>query len=57
MEIGAPCFSGDWLLGALVPSRVLHGLDRPTSLGLYYNLLGTLIRRQLMLASPQSSTV
>jgi predicted kinase len=49
MEIGAPCFSGDWLLGALVPSRVLHGLDRPTSLGLYYNLLGTLIRRQLML--------
>lgn len=48
-ETGLPAFAGDWLLGALTPHGVLRGLDRPTFLAMYYDLLGTLIRRQLML--------
>jgi predicted kinase len=49
VEIAAPAFSGDWLLGALKPHGLLTGLDRPTLLAAYYDLLGTLARRQLML--------
>ncbi|WP_433167673.1 AAA family ATPase [Kribbella sp. CA-247076] len=45
---GVPVFAGDWLLGALKPHGVLDGLSRPAFLALYYDLLGTLIRRQLM---------
>lgn len=48
-ETGVPAFAGDWLLGALRPHGVLGGLDRPTFLAMYYDLLGTLIERQLML--------
>ncbi|MFI5710425.1 AAA family ATPase [Kribbella sp. NPDC051620] len=54
-ETGAPCFAGDWLMGALKPHGVLQGLDRATFLGLYYDLLGTLVTRQLMLG--QSAVV
>ena len=49
MEVGAPAFSGDWLLGALKPHGLLNGLDRPTLLAAYYDLLTTLATRQLML--------
>ncbi|MDX6264625.1 MAG: hypothetical protein QOH84_6313 [Kribbellaceae bacterium] len=49
VELGAPSFSGDWLLGALKPHGLLAGLDRPTLLAAYYELLGTLATRQLML--------
>src|SRR5882757_3919715 len=48
-ELGAPAFAGDWLLGALKPHGVLTGLDRPTFLAMYYDLLATLLNRQLML--------
>ena len=48
-ESGVPAFAGDWLLGALRPHGVLTGLKRATFLAVYYDLLGTLIRRQLML--------
>ncbi|WP_427895124.1 AAA family ATPase [Kribbella sp. GL6] len=48
-ETGVPAFAGDWLLGALAPHGVLGGLDRPAFLAMYYDLLGTLLRRQLML--------
>lgn len=54
-ETGAPAFSGDWLLGSLVPHKVLHGLDRPTYLSVYHGLLGTLVTRQLLLG--QSAVV
>jgi predicted kinase len=47
--IGAPCFAGDWLMGALKPHGLLNGLDRPTFLAMYVDLLGTLLTRQLML--------
>jgi predicted kinase len=47
--LGAPAFAGDWLLGALKPHGVLTGLDRPTFLAMYYDLLSTLMNRQLML--------
>jgi predicted kinase len=47
-ETGVPAFAGDWLLGALRPHGVLTGLDRPTFLAMYYDLLSTLIKRQLM---------
>jgi predicted kinase len=53
--MGAPAFAGDWLLGALKPHGVLTGLDRPTFLAMYYNLLETLMTRQLMLG--QSAVV
>lgn len=53
--LGAPSFSGDWLLGALAPHGVLHGLDRDTYRRLYHDLLGTLITRQLLLG--QSAVV
>ena len=49
VEVGAPAFSGDWLLGALRPHGLLSGLDRPTLLAAYYDLLTTLATRQLML--------
>jgi predicted kinase len=45
---GFPVFSGDWLVGVLKPHGVLTGLTRPAFLALYYDLLGTLIKRQLM---------
>jgi predicted kinase len=48
-EIGAPAFAGDWLFGALAPHRILHGLERQRSLAVYFDLLGVLARRQLML--------
>lgn len=47
-EGGVPAFAGDWLLGALAPHGVLGGLDRATFLAMYYDLLGTLVRRQFM---------
>jgi predicted kinase len=47
--LAVPAFSGDWLLGALKPHGVLNGLDRPTLLAMYYDLLTTLVTRQLML--------
>ncbi|MDX6279230.1 MAG: hypothetical protein QOH03_301 [Kribbellaceae bacterium] len=49
VELGAPSFSGDWLLGALKPHGLLTGLDRPTLLAAYYDLLSTLATRQLTL--------
>jgi predicted kinase len=49
VELGAPAFAGDWLLGALKPHGVLSGLSRATFLAMYYDLLSTLITRQLML--------
>lgn len=49
VDLGVPAFAGDWLLGALAPSRVLHGLDREESLRLYRRLLFTLALRQAML--------
>jgi predicted kinase len=48
-ETGVPAFAGDWLLGSLRPHGVLSGLDQPAFLAMYYDLLGTLIKRQLML--------
>ncbi|MEU0091282.1 AAA family ATPase [Kribbella sp. NPDC006257] len=48
-ELGAPAFAGDWLLGALKPHGLLTGLDRPAFLAMYYDLLTTLMNRQLML--------
>jgi predicted kinase len=48
-QIGAPAFAGDWLLGALKPHGVLRGLSRPEFLAMYYDLLGSLITRQLLL--------
>ncbi len=48
VAIGAPAFAGDWLMGALKPHGVLDTLDRPTYLAMYYGLLETLVRRQLM---------
>lgn len=53
--IHAPAFAGDWLMGALKPHGVLDHLDRPTHLAMYYNLLNTLVTRQLILG--QSAVV
>ena|SRR5689334_18290093 len=53
--IHAPAFAGDWLMGALKPHGVLKALDRQTYLAMYYNLLNTLVARQLMLG--QSAVV
>jgi predicted kinase len=50
--VGAPAFAGDWLMGALKPHGVLRSLDRPAYLAMYYGLLETLVRRQLMLRQP-----
>ncbi|WP_405057584.1 ATP-binding protein [Kribbella sp. NBC_01505] len=52
---GVPVFAGDWLLGALKPHGVLRGLGRPEFLAMYYGLLETLVRRQVMLG--QSAVV
>lgn len=47
-HLGAPAFSGDWLLGALKPAAAaLATLDRQTYLELYRTLLRSLITRQL----------
>jgi predicted kinase len=46
---GVPVFAGDWLLGAMVPHGVLTGVERPRLLAMFYDLLGTLVTRQLML--------
>ncbi len=46
---GVPVFAGDWLMGALQPHGVLAGLGRAEFLAMYYGLLQTLVRRQLML--------
>lgn len=47
-HLGAPAFSGDWLLGALKPAAAaLATLDRQTHLELYRTLLRSLITRQL----------
>lgn len=54
-RIGAPAFSGDWLLGALAPLHVLDDLDRPTVLSVYFGLLDSLVTRQLILG--QSAVV
>lgn len=48
-ETGAPAFAGDWLLGALAPHGILDGVARPTVLAAYYDLLGSLVTRQLLL--------
>jgi predicted kinase len=48
-SIHAPVFAGDWLMGALKPYGALDHLDRPTYLAMYYNLLNTLVTRQLIL--------
>ncbi len=53
--LGAPSFSGDWLLGALAPHGVLTGLDRATYRRVYSDLLATLVTRQLLLG--QSAVV
>lgn len=54
-RMGAPAFTGDWLLGALAPLGVLDDLDRPTLLSVYFGLLDSLVTRQLMLG--QSAVV
>lgn len=46
---GAPAFAGDWLLGALAPHGILTGVDRPTLLAAYHDLLASLVTRQLLL--------
>ncbi|MEJ7705258.1 MAG: hypothetical protein WKF47_17170 [Geodermatophilaceae bacterium] len=48
-ETGVPAFAGDWLLGALAPYGILDDIPRPTLIGVYRNLLGTLLTRQLLL--------
>ena len=52
---GSPAFAGDWLLGALAPHGILDGVPRPTLLAAHYDLLASLITRQLLLG--QSATV
>ena len=47
--VGAPAFSVDWILGAIAPSGVLDGVERPVVRGVYERLLGSLLARQLML--------
>jgi len=47
--VGVPAFSGDWLLGAIAPSDVLNGVERPVVRGIYERLLSSLLTRQLML--------
>lgn len=54
-RIGAPAFSGDWLMGALAPHGILDDLDRPSLLAVYHGLLDRLVTRQLMLG--QSAVV
>ena len=48
-ETGVPALAGDWLLGALAPYGILDDIPRPTLIGVYRNLLGTLLTRQLLL--------
>lgn len=48
-QVGAPAFSGDWLMGALTPSRLLAGAERSVALDVYERLLRSLFIRQLML--------
>lgn len=49
MTIGTPASAGDWLMGALKPHGVLNSLSRPGFLNMYYDLLSSLMTRQLML--------
>ncbi|MBZ2194960.1 AAA family ATPase [Occultella gossypii] len=50
VHLGAPAFSGDWLMGALQPAAgQLAQLDRETYSRVYYGLLGSLLTRQLLL--------
>ena len=46
---GTPAFAGDWLLGALAPHGILDEVARPTLLAGYYDLLASLVTRQLLL--------
>lgn len=48
-SIGAPAFSGDWLMGALTPSRILVDVERSASLSVYEGLLRSLFTRQVIL--------
>ena len=48
-DVGSPAFAGDWLLGALAPHGILDGVARSTLLAAYYDLLASLITRQLLL--------
>ncbi len=48
-ETGSPAFAGDWLLGALAPHGILDGVERPTLLAAYHDLLASLVTRQLLL--------
>lgn len=50
IHLGAPAFSGDWLLGALKPAAAqLAQLDRGVMLLTYHSLLNSLMTRQLLL--------
>lgn len=50
IHLGAPAFSGDWLLGALQPAAApLAQLSRDALLRTYHSLLNSLMTRQLLL--------
>lgn len=49
---GAPAFAADWHMGALKPLGVLYGLDAAAADGVYFNLVETLVVRQLRLGLP-----
>lgn len=50
IHLGAPAFSGDWLLGALKPAAAqLAQLDRTAMMRTYHSLLASLLTRQLLL--------
>jgi predicted kinase len=49
VEIAAPAFASDWLLGGLKPAhRALAQLDRPTFIAASQSLLDSLVTRQMM---------
>jgi predicted kinase len=49
-RLGAPVFSGDWLLGSMKPAhRQLARLDQAAYHDLYLSVLTSLVTRQLML--------
>ncbi|WP_163544476.1 AAA family ATPase [Occultella kanbiaonis] len=50
IQLGAPAFSGDWLMGSLKPAAAqLTQLDRDAYSRMYHSLLGGLMTRQLLL--------
>ncbi|TDE92672.1 hypothetical protein EXU48_14160 [Occultella glacieicola] len=50
MHLGAPAFSGDWLMGSLKPAAAqLAQLGREAYSRLYHSVLGGLLTRQLLL--------